>query len=128
MSLLRCLRLRHDPLSRQVTVVPSVSTSAAALAQEGGEGGGFDMETLERMRIVGTSDSLEKSYFRLTSAPDPSTVRPEPVLMLALSALKQKWKRSEVEYPWLCDQVRPHEHEPHTLRPMRIRNNPQNFL
>lgn len=30
--------------------------------------------------ISGTSTSLEKSYFRLTSAPDPADVRPPAVL------------------------------------------------
>ncbi|KAK3274725.1 hypothetical protein CYMTET_17108 [Cymbomonas tetramitiformis] len=37
--------------------------------------------------IKGTCEDLEKSYFRLTSAPDPSTVRPQPVLEAALERL-----------------------------------------
>lgn len=37
--------------------------------------------------IKGTCEDLEKSYFRLTSAPDPSTVRPQPVLEVALERL-----------------------------------------
>ena len=36
--------------------------------------------------LQGTSTAIEKSYFRLTSAPDPSTVRPEPVIAQALQA------------------------------------------
>jgi SAC3 family protein LENG8/THP3 len=44
----------------------------------------IDWDTL---LVKGTSEALEKSYFRLTSAPDPSTVRPEPVLEKALARL-----------------------------------------
>jgi len=44
--------------------------------------------------IKGTSTNLEKAYFRLTSAPDPSDVRPEPILKKALKMLKKKWKNN----------------------------------
>lgn len=36
--------------------------------------------------VRGTSISLEKSYFRLTSAPKPSDVRPLVVLQVSLAA------------------------------------------
>ena len=35
--------------------------------------------------IVGTCQDVEMSYVRITSHPDPKTVRPEPVLRLALA-------------------------------------------
>jgi len=34
--------------------------------------------------VQGTCATVEKKYLRLTSAPDPKTVRPEPVLKLAV--------------------------------------------
>ena len=48
-------------------------------------------EDLENMKVVGTCQNLEKDYFRLTSAPDPSTVRPEHVLRQSLNFVKNKW-------------------------------------
>ena len=45
-------------------------------------------EFWDSLTIRGTNTNLEKSYFRLTSAPDPATVRPQPVLEKALRRLK----------------------------------------
>lgn len=56
--------------------------------------------------IVGTMTQLEKPYLRLTSAPDPSTVRPLPVLRKALEWLKGSWKSGRKDYPYLCDQLK----------------------
>ncbi|SGZ21220.1 BQ5605_C021g09344 [Microbotryum silenes-dioicae] len=56
--------------------------------------------------IVGTSTVLEKRFLRLTSVPDPSTIRPLPVLKKSFEVLKQKWKDGEVTYPWICDQFK----------------------
>jgi hypothetical protein len=56
--------------------------------------------------IVGTCQKLEKPYLRLTSAPDPATVRPLPVLRKALAMLKDRWKQGAVEYAWICDQFK----------------------
>ena len=53
--------------------------------------------------IQGTCYTLEKSYFRLTSAPDPSEVRPEEVLQKALDLIIKKWKNKEVDYLYLDD-------------------------
>ena len=41
----------------------------------------------DALTIRGMCGDLEKSYFRLTSAPDPATVRPQPVLQRALRRL-----------------------------------------
>jgi len=56
--------------------------------------------------IQGTSQALEKQYLRLTSAPDPSTVRPESVLKEALKTLKKKWKENTAEYAYICEQLK----------------------
>ena len=49
---------------------------------------------------------VEKSYFRLTSAPDPSEVRPEPVLKEALRMLENKWAEKKAGYKYMDDQFR----------------------
>ncbi len=49
---------------------------------------------------------MEKNYFRLTSAPDPAEVRPEPVLKQALKLLKSKWENKTADYLYLDNQFR----------------------
>jgi len=55
--------------------------------------------------VVGTCQTLEKQYFRLTSAPIPSNVRPEHILKQTLELLKKKW-RKEGNYSYICDQFK----------------------
>jgi hypothetical protein len=55
--------------------------------------------------IVGRCQNLEKNYFRLTSPPNPDTVRPLPVLEKTLDLLKKKW-RKENNYTYICDQFK----------------------
>lgn len=55
--------------------------------------------------VVGTSSKLEKPYLRLTSAPDPKTVRPLVTLVQTLELLKKKW-RTENNYAYICDQFK----------------------
>lgn len=55
--------------------------------------------------MIGTSEKLEKQYFRLTSAPDPQHVRPLHVLEKTLELLKKKW-RTESNYSYICDQFK----------------------
>jgi len=58
--------------------------------QNGNSGGDADELDWDLYTVKGTSNSLEKQYLRLTSTPDPSTVRPENVLKKALAMVKQK--------------------------------------
>ncbi|KAL8940556.1 MAG: hypothetical protein Q9216_002743 [Gyalolechia sp. 2 TL-2023] len=55
--------------------------------------------------IVGRCRDLEKKYFRLTSAPNPETVRPLHILEMTLDHLKKKW-RQERNYFYICDQFK----------------------
>lgn len=55
--------------------------------------------------VVGTSQKLEKNYFRLTSAPKPEEVRPLAILKQTLELLKKKW-RSDSNYTYICDQFK----------------------
>ncbi|KAI8975109.1 SAC3/GANP/Nin1/mts3/eIF-3 p25 family-domain-containing protein [Mycotypha africana] len=68
--------------------------------------------------IVGTSTELEKPYFRLTSAADPATVRPLPVLRKAFKFLLKKW-REEENYSYICEQFKSMRQD---LTVQRIRN------
>lgn len=55
--------------------------------------------------VVGTSTKLEKPYLRLTSAPDPKTVRPLTTLRKAFEFLTRKWD-TERNYAYICDQFK----------------------
>lgn len=55
--------------------------------------------------VIGRCQDLEKQYFRLTSAPNPDTVRPLAVLEKTLAHLKTKWKK-ENNYSYICDQFK----------------------
>jgi hypothetical protein len=75
------------------------STAASASNEDVSE------ENWKKLAVVGTCQRLEKRYLRLTSAPDPATVRPLPVLKEALRFLKRKWK-AEQDYGYICDQLK----------------------
>ncbi|KAF9958146.1 hypothetical protein BGZ72_000823 [Mortierella alpina] len=64
-----------------------------------------DVIDWDKYTIVGTSNALEKNYLRLTSAPDPATVRPVHVLQKTLELLKDKWRRDQ-NYAYICDQFK----------------------
>jgi hypothetical protein len=64
-----------------------------------------DVIDWDEYTIVGTCEKLEKSYLRLTSAPDPTTVRPLHILRKTLDFLLDKWKK-ESNYTYICDQFK----------------------
>ena len=62
-----------------------------------------------KQAIIGTCQSLEKQYLRLTSEPDPSTVRPLDVLRKSLDMVVQYWRStlpSNRDYHYACDQLK----------------------
>ncbi|KAE8593789.1 hypothetical protein XENTR_v10019316 [Xenopus tropicalis] len=57
------------------------------------------------IKIVGTSQDITKNYFRLTCAPDPSTVRPVPVLKKSLAMVKADFKNKQ-DYAFARNQMK----------------------
>jgi SAC3 family protein LENG8/THP3 len=43
---------------------------------------------------------------RITKQPDPSTIRPEPVLKESLKMLLDKWAKKEANYAYFAEQFR----------------------
>ncbi|ORZ33022.1 SAC3/GANP/Nin1/mts3/eIF-3 p25 family-domain-containing protein [Catenaria anguillulae PL171] len=92
----------------------SFCRAAACRRTQGGGGGGDDggfgddpeneHGDLDDV-VVGTSQALEKPFLRLTSAPDPTEVRPLPVLEKALVHLMNRWRESR-DYRFMCDQLK----------------------
>ncbi|KQK05862.1 SAC3 family protein A isoform X3 [Brachypodium distachyon] len=68
------------------------------------DGGSLAVEDMDwdALTVKGTCQEIEKRYLRLTSAPDPSTVRPEHVLEKALSMVDTSLKN----YLYKCDQLK----------------------
>ena len=73
---------------------------------------------------MGTCDKVEKKYLRLTAAPDPRTVRPEPVLKAAVEMVRAKYdsygeERGQEQYIYLWEQMKSVRQD---LTVQRIRN------
>ena len=106
----RSLSPTRRPSSQQVQRERSPSTtgphdrSRSLITNEINPSKNFEME----QAIVGTCQSLEKQYLRLTSAPDPSTVRPLDVLKRALDKIIDYWRTNTLnrDYHYACDQLK----------------------
>ncbi|XP_025921350.1 leukocyte receptor cluster member 8, partial [Apteryx rowi] len=90
-------KLRPEPL-----VLPLSGGDAAAAAASAASSEGLDWNEL---KILGTCQDVTKHYLRLTCAPDPSTVRPVPVLRKSLCMVKSHWKEKQ-DYAFACEQMK----------------------
>ncbi|KAF0927527.1 hypothetical protein E2562_034167 [Oryza meyeriana var. granulata] len=74
------------------------------LNRSNGDSVSFAVEDLDwdALTVKGTCQEIEKRYLRLTSAPDPATVRPEDVLEKALHMVET----SQKNYLYKCDQLK----------------------
>ncbi len=97
---IKAQRAQRFTMGADSKVKPIKVPTKKAIAQQMSEVIDWDEHT-----IVGTSTQLEKSYLRLTSSPDPSTVRPLPVLKKVLEFLKTKWLQGR-DYAYICDQFK----------------------
>ena len=61
---------------------------------------------LKQMTVKGTCQTLEKAFFRLTEAPDPTEVRPEEILQQTLKLMSKKWKKRLADYRYIDEQFR----------------------
>ncbi|KAK6933350.1 hypothetical protein RJ641_036244, partial [Dillenia turbinata] len=78
--------------------------SALVLSKNFEDGGSRAVEDIDwdSLTIKGTCQEIEKRYLRLTSAPDPATVRPEDVLEKSLLMVQN----SQKNYLYKCDQLK----------------------
>ncbi|XP_018079994.1 leukocyte receptor cluster member 8 homolog isoform X2 [Xenopus laevis] len=83
-------KLRMEPLVLQIN---NMDPSAA------------DNLDWDEIKIVGNSQDITKHYLRLTCAPDPSTVRPVPVLKKSLTMVKADFKNKQ-DYVFACEQMK----------------------
>ncbi|XP_058098979.1 SAC3 family protein A isoform X4 [Magnolia sinica] len=92
-------------------------TSALLLSKNNESSSSRAVEDIDwdALTVKGTCQEVEKRYLRLTSAPDPATVRPEDVLEKALLMVQS----SQKNYFYKCDQLKSIRQD---LTVQRIRN------
>ncbi|GMG27243.1 unnamed protein product [Ambrosiozyma monospora] len=89
------LKLRSQRFQKELSI--DVNTYAANMED--------DEPTNSDKPLIGTCQVLEKKYLRLTSQPNPETVRPLPVLRKTLQLLVDKYLTG-ASYNYLCDQFK----------------------
>jgi len=79
--------------------VPSSGQVAAGGADD-------EIKFISSEAIVGTCMTMEKMYIRLQSMPDPTTVRPERVLVKWADSLKKQYHNDQADWDWISDQYK----------------------
>ncbi|XP_002154762.1 leukocyte receptor cluster member 8 homolog isoform X1 [Hydra vulgaris] len=89
---------KEDRAARfEKSLTKTITYSTEPLTQDGEEDINY--------HITGTSQDLIKHYLRLTTAPDPETVRPQYILEKSLKHIKQHWKDNQ-DYHFACEQMK----------------------
>jgi len=65
----------------------------------------LNIDRVGKNKIIGTCCDVFKDYFRLTSAPNPSQVRPLQVLKVSLEKVKENY-REKKDYRYTCRQMK----------------------
>ena len=60
----------------------------------------------KKIHVVGRCQTLEKSYLRLTSEPNPDLIRPPNILQKMYCLLMDKYQSKTASYTYLCDQFK----------------------
>ncbi|KAJ9545533.1 hypothetical protein OSB04_025240 [Centaurea solstitialis] len=89
--------------------------ASSSSSNDGGASRAVEDIDWDSLTVKGTCQEVEKRYLRLTSAPDPATVRPEEVLEKALLMVQE----SQKNYLYKCDQLKSIRQD---LTVQRIRN------
>lgn len=95
----RAARFQHGHSPKKLRIEPLVLQINSLDPSESGH---LDWNEL---KIVGTSQDITKTYLRLTCAPDPSTVRPVPILQKSLTMVKGHFKVKQ-DYAFACEQMK----------------------
>ncbi|XP_075046663.1 leukocyte receptor cluster member 8 isoform X2 [Mixophyes fleayi] len=95
----RAARFQHGHSPKKLRIEPLV---LQINNMDPNESEGLDWNEL---KIIGTSQDITKHYLRLTCAPDPSTVRPVPVLRKSLTMVKGHFKEKQ-DYAFGCEQLK----------------------
>ncbi|XP_010554566.1 PREDICTED: SAC3 family protein A-like isoform X2 [Tarenaya hassleriana] len=92
------------PKNASVGNLYSRRATALVLSRSNDDSGSKAVEDIDwdALTVKGSCQEIEKRYLRLTSAPDPSTVRPEDVLEKSLLMVQG----SQKNYLYKCDQLK----------------------